>query len=483
MPDSEIKTCASLFSGGGGWELGAREAGLTPLWAVEYDAKHPEDSAAIANAYEENVGAHVIRQSADAVDIAALISPDLLFISPPCQGYSQARNKKLPPRGDEEVGIVTVEYARILKPKVILLENVTAYRHSKTFKAIEAGLIKLGYNVRYRLLNAADYGVPQTRKRLIMAATRADMPTYTFPTATHRAKAVTDLFGTIPAWLSWHKAIEDLIPTLPKTELADWQISRLLTSDQFNKCLITPNNAAKMTLRGEEQTSVTIRANSLTKVPHRLLLSSAVPEASKMSACLVPGDNSSGNTLRAEGELSITIRAKSIAQVPHRLLIDTQHTKRKATVRDGDSPMPTLTVGHATRPSHLKILIDGISGTVRAESEPITTLTASLLSKTTMPRLLVGQQKSGIKGIAKRGAEKASLTVTAGNSDRLRLLEGFEVLQLTVQALGRLQTFPDWYKFPQSKGVACKLIGNAVPPKLAKALIEQLLLERGKLCS
>jgi DNA (cytosine-5)-methyltransferase 1 len=200
-----MKTCASIFSGGGLVDVGAMAAGYAPIWAIEHD---PE----IAEVYRANIGAHVIVSPAQSVDVRRLESPDVLLASPPCQAHSNARSKKLEVREDAEVGMCVLDYVRFLRPRFLMIENVEGWKRSHSFKAVFHGLHELGYFVNVQVLNAADFGVPQTRRRLILRASREGwLPMLPAPVA----------------WRGWYGAIEDLIPTLPESAFADWQLARL----------------------------------------------------------------------------------------------------------------------------------------------------------------------------------------------------------------------------------------------------------------
>lgn len=143
--------CGDLFAGGGLASTGLVAAGYTPRWAVETDH-------AAADAYEANLGPHVIRADVRTVDPRTLAPVSLLWASPPCQMYSGARSKSLPSNGTEDLGLACIPYLEILKPPVFLLENVPGYAGSEPFRAIVAALYRLGYMVNWSNLNAANMG-------------------------------------------------------------------------------------------------------------------------------------------------------------------------------------------------------------------------------------------------------------------------------------------------------------------------------------
>lgn len=107
--------------------------------------------------------------------------PDFDFFTGgfPCQTFSSAGNNKgeLDTRGTLFNDIIRI--CEIKKPKYILLENVKGLlskRHKQTFSKIISELERIGYNVKYELLNTKDYGVPQNRERVWIFATSQDIP-------------------------------------------------------------------------------------------------------------------------------------------------------------------------------------------------------------------------------------------------------------------------------------------------------------------
>lgn len=158
-----MKTFVSLFSGGGGADVGASLAGWKLLWGIEIDPQ-------IAEAYQVNLGHRPIIKSVTEVDPKSLERPDVLWASPSCQGFSIQRNKKLPTRTDADIGLAIIPFLEILQPQVFILENVEGYRKAKPFYAIVNALHRLNYWTQWSVLNAADFGVPSTRRRLILRA-------------------------------------------------------------------------------------------------------------------------------------------------------------------------------------------------------------------------------------------------------------------------------------------------------------------------
>lgn len=201
----------SLFSGAGGLDLGFEKAGFTIAMANEYDAS-------IWSTYEKNHRAPLIK--GDIRSIKESDFPDMIdgiIGGPPCQSWSEAGSL----RGIEDSrGQLFYDYIRILndkKPKFFLAENVSgmlADRHSEAVENIIGLFESCGYDVTIDLVNAADYGVPQDRKRVFYIGFRKDLRIqFKFPTSTTEEKETKKTF---------RDAIGDLhgseIPALPKNK-------------------------------------------------------------------------------------------------------------------------------------------------------------------------------------------------------------------------------------------------------------------------
>ena len=174
----------SLFTGCGGLDLGFEAAGCETVVAVDNDFESCKTLR--YNRTEWNVFEGDIRSFSPSLgDI------DIVIGGPPCQGFSTAG------RGDpnDPRNFLWKEYIRVVgqvRPRALVLENVSALVHRKNaehLSGIKAALADLGYCVAHRVLNAADYGVPQARRRLVMIGMIGADPT--FPSATHAGRHVT----------------------------------------------------------------------------------------------------------------------------------------------------------------------------------------------------------------------------------------------------------------------------------------------------
>lgn len=172
----------SLFSGAGGLDLGFEKAGFQIAMANEYDSS-------IWKTYEKNHTAPLIKEDIRCIkdgdfpdDIDGIIG------GPPCQSWSEAGAQ----RGiDDSRGQLFYDYIRVLKskqPKFFLAENVSgmlSQRHSSAVNRFIELFENCGYDVTINLVNAADYGVPQDRRRVFYIGFRKDLDIkFVFPKPT-----------------------------------------------------------------------------------------------------------------------------------------------------------------------------------------------------------------------------------------------------------------------------------------------------------
>lgn len=221
-PDDSLQLyVADLFAGAGGITEGFKQAGFTPVAAVEFDQW-------AARTYVANFGNHVFACPVEDVSIShngsgltwrgrnvngeflKLDTPnvDVLVGGPPCQGFS--------PLGrmndwdyDDPRNKLWRHYARILDsvaPSAFVLENVPELLKSAEFNRLRRHVRGLGYELAFGVLKASFYGVPQARKRAIVIGSRIGKPSLP-PPSIMQARTVRDAIGDLPlepTGQNWH---------------------------------------------------------------------------------------------------------------------------------------------------------------------------------------------------------------------------------------------------------------------------------------
>ena len=201
----------SLFSGCGGMDLGAIQAGGKVIWANEL-------SPFAAATYRHNIGSHI--HEGDIWDHIHHIPPaDLVIGGFPCQDFSMVWKR---PGLNGERGnlyLAMVKAIAAAAPKAFIAENVKGLLSANKGKAIQKiiqDFSDLGYEVTPYLCNFADYGVPQTRERVLIVGTRNGLPAYTPPQPTHMDRP--NLFGR-SVWIGAAKALESIPADTPNHEI------------------------------------------------------------------------------------------------------------------------------------------------------------------------------------------------------------------------------------------------------------------------
>ena len=172
----------SLFSGCGGLDIGLIDAGYKVVECVEFDKT--ACLTLVKNVHGTNVVVGDIRNYSPK-----LRNIDMVIGGPPCQPFSAAGNRL---GTNDKRGNLFSEYVRILniiKPQAFLFENVQGILISNKgadWVNIQDAFKSAGYTLYWRLLNCADYGVPQFRVRLFIVGIRNDVSlTYMFPYPSH----------------------------------------------------------------------------------------------------------------------------------------------------------------------------------------------------------------------------------------------------------------------------------------------------------
>jgi len=414
-----MQTIATLFSGGEGVGVGARAAGYRHLWGVEL-------KASVAEAAEAN-GFRSIVEDVLALDPECLPRPDVLHASPPCLDASGANGDRTESETGKALGRAIARFVRALRPRVFTLENIWYYRTYESFQTIVRTLFAQGYMVDWEHVNAADYGVPQTRQRLILRAVHGS------------------LLPPLPPpepWVGWYEAIEDLLPTLPESEFAPWQLERL-PEHLSQGALFSNQNSHDQ--EGNCYGTIYREAGEPSMTVRKALLNTR--------AFLVhPNADCDRFVARRGEEPTFTIGANNHG-LPRAFIPDNQNARSNGPVTVRTEGEPMFTVCDASKGYPRAFLMPGYGNTGRTTAREGKGMRYEEQPATTVPSLKGG-----------------------GTLPRAWLSNGC-VVQMTPRALARLQTFPDTYVLPESRALACYVIGNAVPPLMYQKIVGQFIYE------
>jgi DNA (cytosine-5)-methyltransferase 1 len=451
---------ADLFCGAGGTSAGAIEAashlGFRPrLTAINHWPVAIETHT--ANHFDHR---HLCT-GVDAVNPRELFNAGdlhMLWASPECTHHSRARGGK--PMNDQSRSTAwcVTRWAEALMPPVILVENVPEFqdwgpiganglplksRKGETFKAWCEVLRSLGYKVEHRLLCAADYGDPTTRTRLFVQAVRGRRK-IVWPAPTHSKGG--DFFST----RRWAPARNIIDWTLPAGSIFE------------RKKPLSPKTLARI--------EVGLRKFGL-------------------SEFVVAWDNQSGGPgagLSSVEDPISTVVTKARHGVAQPFLVELRGSGNRAhTAKSLDEPCGTVTANgthHAIATPVIEpcLLPQQSDGRLRPISEPAPTVSTAGAIALVEP-FLVSFYGNG------QACDLSEPTPTVTTKDRFGLvkpiveIEGnryvldirFRMLQPHELALA--QGFPESYRFAGSKTDQVKQIGNAVPRRLARALVGAVL--------
>lgn len=216
-----------LFAGAGGMSLGFEQAGFDIVAAVEIDPIHCAtheynfpDTTTICASVIDLTGAEIRRR-------AKLGNKDIDVVvgGAPCQGFSLMGKRAF----EDPRNQLVFHYVRIvqeLNPKYCVFENVrglTLGKHAQFLEELIVALGDAGYDVLtpYQVLNAADYGVPQDRRRLFLVGTRKGLQSPDYPAPIDHRISVEDAIGDLPNADSFEQLnLSDVVPARWETTSA-----------------------------------------------------------------------------------------------------------------------------------------------------------------------------------------------------------------------------------------------------------------------
>ncbi|WP_215398825.1 DNA cytosine methyltransferase [Staphylococcus aureus] len=190
-----------LFAGAGGFSLGFERAGFENIFAVEFDSN-------IARTYEKNFPNNQMiisdikeLKNDKIIELIKDINIDVVIGGPPCQGFSLAGKVGRTFIEDERNSLFKefVRVVDVIKPKIFVMENVArmlSHNKGNTIIEIKEAFEDIGYTINYKVLQAADYSVPQKRNRIFIVGTKKN--NFQFPLPHNKVINVKDAIDDLP---------------------------------------------------------------------------------------------------------------------------------------------------------------------------------------------------------------------------------------------------------------------------------------------
>lgn len=199
-------TAYGLFTGGGGLDIGFKEAGFKMIGAS--DVWQESENTMQLNFPEIPFICKDIRtlRSQEILESTKGVKPDVIIGGPPCQGFSVMGDKN----SADPRNVLFESYVRLvddLEPKCFVFENVKGIKtmfKGRYLKMVANSFAKIGYDIYLKVLNSKDYGVPQKRERVIIVGTRMDK-LFKYPSHSN------DSIGNLIAKKDVEEAIGDLV--------------------------------------------------------------------------------------------------------------------------------------------------------------------------------------------------------------------------------------------------------------------------------
>lgn len=328
-------TAIDLFSGCGGLSLGLKQAGFQVACAVEIDPKAQETYSL------NHDDVRLIPSDIRKLRVRTLMRElgmkagqlDLLAGCPPCQGFSRIRTRNRSSSDADSRNDLIFEFLRFVRgfrPKAVMLENVPALKDDPRFKIFWEGMQSLGYRGQPEIQDAAMFGVPQRRRRLIYLAVRGRYPLPKLD-ADCEQKTVQDAIGDLgPAGMSG-----DPIHDIPETR----------TPKTLARIKAVPHDGGSRTdLPARFRLACHKKTDGFKDVYGRMSWSSPAPTIT--GGCHNP---SKGRFLHPVNDRAITLREAALLQgFPVTYRFNAAHGKEAIALMIGNALPPPFISAHAT---------------------------------------------------------------------------------------------------------------------------------------
>ena len=187
-----------IFSGAGGSSFGARAAGVEVVAGIDMCPTASETfavnfpKALVLSSRLEDVCLDTLRRNTGDID--------LLLASPECTSHTCAKGGAPRDEASRATAMLVVDYARALRPRWLVLENVIHMRPWPRYGELKGRLRNLGYHLAEHVLDAADFGVAQRRRRLFLVGDRARQPDRNIRKRPGRRKAAKSVLDSEGVW-------------------------------------------------------------------------------------------------------------------------------------------------------------------------------------------------------------------------------------------------------------------------------------------
>jgi DNA (cytosine-5)-methyltransferase 1 len=328
-------TAIDLFAGCGGLSLGLSKAKFRVIGGVEVD------QLAAATYQLNHSGVNLVIEDITKVKVKSWMKElglaagelDLLAGCPPCQGYSMIRTKNGGRQNRDQRNSLVREmlrFARIFRPKAVMMENVPGLMNKKTLHDLQSGLEGIGYEVHCEIKDAQFYGVPQRRKRLILLAGKKFKITFASPRRNRLTvqKALAGLRRVRISGDRLHDLAERRTPEMKK------RIKE-----------IPKNGGSRAALGEQQQRPCHLRVDGFKDTYGRMAWNKKAPTIT--SGCFNP---SKGRFLHPRSNRCITMREAAILQgFPRRYKFDPSAGKQALALMIGNALPPEFIRRHATK--------------------------------------------------------------------------------------------------------------------------------------
>jgi DNA (cytosine-5)-methyltransferase 1 len=522
-------TAADLFCGAGGTSTGLQQACELLGYSVDLLAINHWEVAIQTHSINHPKARHMCA-SLDSLNPRELFAEnelDLLWASPECTHHSVARGGK--PINDQSRATAwcVVRWAEALRPKVIMVENVPEFltwgaidskgkpmksKKGATFLAWVEALKSLGYRIDWKILCAADYGDPTTRKRLFVQAVRGRRK-ISWPEPTHAKPQAVGLFETLKPWRGAKEIIDWELPSRSiftrERPLSQKTLDRILAGLQKYGLapFIVPKDYGEKRVR-----SVNLPLQTVTTRDHPSLVQPFIIQTDQTG--------SNGHCSRSMEQPIPAVVTKQNMALVQPYLVQVAHEGGDNRTRSTGEPLPTVCGNRGDWALAEPMLLPQCSGgSVRRVSDPVPAITTTSRGIGLIEPYLIelrGTSKEHIAATAKSLKEPIGVVSTSGHHglvepflvsyygngealsiddpmDTVTTKDRFGLVQPTViidgekylldihfrmlqpHELAGAQGFPKDYKFAGGKTQAVKQIGNAVPVNLASALCQAVI--------